>query len=81
MFVNKAHEARTIAVRFGSGSTSFAGTLTEVTYGSAQYAWHATGASSYAKPNDPPAVTPIAASPSYVIPAQSITVLRGSVLP
>jgi hypothetical protein len=80
MLVNKDTENHAVTVRFGSAhAAAFVGTVTETTYGSAQYAWHARGEASYAAPNDPPLTTQVAAAASYVVPAQSITVLRGEV--
>jgi hypothetical protein len=70
-------------VRFSDGdaNASFSGTITETTYGSAQYAWHAHGALSYAQPNEPPSSERKPASATYLLPAQSITILRGGISP
>ncbi|MBV8153685.1 MAG: discoidin domain-containing protein [Candidatus Eremiobacteraeota bacterium] len=83
MFVNKDVSARTVAPTFAGmgGTAAFGGAVTEVTYGSAQYEWHAGGAASYASPNRPPLVQTIPAAATYSIPAESITVLRGNVVP
>jgi hypothetical protein len=61
---------------------SFVGPVAMITYGKAQYQWHASGvsgASGYAQPDDPPRVSSVQAEPSteYTLPAASITVLRG----
>jgi hypothetical protein len=81
LLTNKDASAQRVSIRFfdGHASESFIGTLTRVTYGNGQYAWHPHGASSYAQPNAPPLVVQTPASATYLVPAQSITVLRGSV--
>jgi hypothetical protein len=83
LLTNKDSMAHRISVRFSSGNAdaSFAGDVTEITYGSAQYAWHARGAASYAAPNAPPLVIRLPASATYAVPAESIVVLRGAIAP
>jgi hypothetical protein len=82
MLVNKDAIAHDVAVRFEGatgGATGFADDVTRITFGSAQYVWHARGAASRPVPNDPPAVSTLhgGANATYSIPALSITVLRG----
>ncbi len=79
MTVNKDSRPHSIAIHFGR--KRFAGTVTRTTFGSAQYVWRSKGAQSRPDPNDPPATTTMRASDAgvYVIPAQSITVLRGRI--
>ncbi len=81
LLVNKDARARSVAVRFSneSATQSFTGNVTEVSYGRAQYVWHALGAASYARPNGPPVVRQIPASGTYDVPAESIVVLRGAI--
>jgi F5/8 type C domain len=80
LVTNKDAAAHRISVRFaGNSNASFAGSVTEITYGGAQYRWHPRGASSYALPNDPPRVIRLQAPAAYTIPPQSITVLRGAI--
>jgi len=83
MLVNKDKSPHIISVRFSNGSASagFEGSVTRVTFGSAQYAWRQLGAQSGPNPNDPPAASTVngGAGVSYDVPAQSITVLRGTI--
>ena len=84
LLVNKDKTPHRVAVSFaGDGETvsSFKGDVVEVTYGSAQYVWHALGASSYPAPDAPPLVAHVGARASYTLAPQSITVLRGTVSP
>jgi hypothetical protein len=84
MLVNKDPQPRNVALRFAGvqgADASFAGNVTEVTYGSAQYAWQAQGRSSHPSPNDPPLRSTMPAPATYVVPAQSITVFRGTIAP
>jgi hypothetical protein len=76
LFVNKDSRPHQVAVRFGS--QSFRGSVTRADFGPAQYVWHARAAASMPSPDGPPAHSVIPAASSYKIPAQSITVLRGS---
>jgi F5/8 type C domain-containing protein len=83
MLVNKDARAHDVRVRFADATTGrsseFAGDVTRVTFGSAQYVWRRRGAASRPDPNEPPAISTIrgGAGTAYTIPAQSITVLRG----
>ena len=76
LFVNKDSRAHDMAVQLGS--QTFRGRVTRVVFGAAQYTWHARGAASMPSPDGPPARSVITAAPTYSIPAQSITVLRGN---
>ena len=80
LIVNKDSRARTVTVRFGE--KRFGGSLTRVSFGRAQYVWHSNGAASRPDPGHPPVTVTMRANRAgqYVIPAQSITVLRGTVL-
>lgn len=83
LLVNKDDRAHDVSVRFEDaakgGSSTFAGDVTRVTFGSAQYVWRRRGAASRPDPNEPPAVSTVqgGAGATYAIPATSITVLRG----
>jgi hypothetical protein len=88
MLVNKDAKEHDVAVEFtssnGRGAQVFSGLVTRVTFGSAQYVWHARGAQSLPAPDDPPVKDELQAGPpstTFAIPAQSITVLRGTILP
>jgi NedA-like, galactose-binding domain len=61
----------------------FSGTVTQVTFGSAQYVWHPDGANSHADPDGPPATSTVPAGreATFTLPEASITVLRGEVAP
>ncbi|HTX58900.1 MAG TPA: discoidin domain-containing protein [Verrucomicrobiae bacterium] len=85
MLVNKDERSHDVGVSFvdpvAHVTSAFTGTVTELSYGPAQYRWHAQGASSFANPNDPPALARLPAAPAYAIPAKSIAILRGHVAP
>jgi len=59
----------------------FAGALTQIVFGSAQYQWHNREENSYADPDGPPAQSQLTANErtKYEIPKASIVVLRGQV--
>ncbi len=85
MLVNKDTKPRSVAVAFSDGATgqskAFTSEVTMVTFGPAQYVWHARGAASAPAPEGPPARQTLSASSTYTIPARSITVLRGAIGP
>lgn len=62
---------------------SFAGPITTVTFGKAQYEWHADRKRGYADPDNPPAQSTINGNPNtaYELPPASLTVLRGKIAP
>ena len=79
MLVNKNDKPYHVRIQFdGLGARAFAGPVTRVTWGSAQYAWRAQGAQSHPDPNDPPAVSTVD-GPMFEVPALSLTVFRGHV--
>jgi hypothetical protein len=61
--------------------SSFAGSVSAVTFGSAQYQWHPAPDGGMADPDGPAARATIAASSGtvFTLPQASITVLRGSI--
>ncbi len=59
----------------------YAGSATMITFGRAQYQWHAKGRDGVAGPAGPPATTSIAADEQtlFELPAASVSVVRGTV--
>jgi len=59
----------------------FTGPLTSITFGKAQYQWHAGGKNGFADPDGPPVETTISGNSDvrYTLPAASLNVLRGKV--
>jgi F5/8 type C domain len=59
---------------------SFAGPITMITFGKAQYQWHPAGRDGYADPDHPPVTKSVeaGADTAYTLPAASVTVLRGT---
>ena len=57
----------------------FAGPVTMITFGKAQYQWHAARKKGYADPDGPPATSQLSGEENalYELPAASVTVLRG----
>jgi hypothetical protein len=57
----------------------FEGTVDVVTFGAAQYQWHAAPAGGHADPDGPAARSTVNANAStkFTLPAASVTVLRG----
>ena len=84
MLINKDYDqAHKVQVTFtdGHGPRSFTGEIAAITFGKAQYQWHPAGKKGYAEPDGPPQTTTIAATAQtqYVLPAASLTILRGKV--
>jgi hypothetical protein len=86
MLINKDHDnAHSIRISFRSGEAAaaqiFAGPVTMVTFGKAQYQWHADRKRGHADPDNPPLRSTISAdnSTQYELPAASLTVLRGKI--
>jgi hypothetical protein len=83
MLINKDHEsAHAISISFRNGeekTQSFAGPVAVITFGKAQYEWHADRKRGHADPDHPPARSALTADPHslYNLPAASLTVLRG----
>jgi hypothetical protein len=59
----------------------FEGPISMVTFGSSQYQWHSAGREGYADPDNPPlkSTTNGTEGSTYMLPAASLTVLRGTV--
>jgi hypothetical protein len=92
MVVNKdqenAHEvkvafdgAKTAAKSANGSAVGFAGSVDVVTFGAAQYQWHASPTGGHADPDGPAARSTVNASATtkFTLPAASVTVLRGKV--
>ena len=64
-----------------SGPRPFAGAVTRITFGKAQYQWHADRKRGHADPDNPPVRSTISADDNtqYELPAASLTVLRGKI--
>jgi hypothetical protein len=88
LVVNKdQHNPHKVKIRFQKGhegiESAFTGAVTTLTFGSAQYRWHAKGSAGFADPNSPPVRTTMTAGDDTVfeLPAASISVIRGSLAP
>jgi hypothetical protein len=59
----------------------FSGQVDRITFGSAEYVWHAEGERGHAEPDGPPSQSRVSGSAEtlYKLPMASITVLRGSI--
>ncbi len=86
LLVNKDRDrARDVRIAFRDADaktdSGFSGPLKVVTFGAAQYQWHAAGADSYADPDGPPATSALTANAqtSYTLPKASITVIQGKI--
>jgi hypothetical protein len=77
LIINKDSRARTVTVRFAR--FTFGGLVTRISFGRDQYVWRSRGAASRPDPNAAPVTVRLSANRAgtYVIPARSITVLRG----
>jgi hypothetical protein len=86
MLINKDYDnAHSVRISFDSGDASsaksFAGAVTMITFGKAQYQWHPDRKRGHADPDSPPARSTISADDKmqYELPAASLTVLRGKI--
>src|SRR6202044_2213856 len=84
MVINKdhdqAHKVRIVFHDAGrNGNVFFRGPVTMITFGKAQYQWHADRKQGWADPHDPPASSQLTGGSDglYDLPAASLTVLRG----
>jgi len=84
MLIYKDHDhAHQVRIAFhDSGSnrnTFFAGQVAMITFGKAQYQWHAARKKGYADPDGPAARSQLTGEENmqYELPAASVTVLRG----
>jgi hypothetical protein len=67
----------------GKTDSSFAGPVSMITFGKAQYQWHPARKEGYADPDGPAATSTVDGAPDaqYTLPPASMTVLRGHVKP
>jgi F5/8 type C domain len=85
LLINKdydnSHTVRIIFDDAGNGDHWFRGPVAAISFGRAQYQWHPARKNGFADPDDPPVSYKLNGGPSsgYVLPAASITVLRGKV--
>jgi hypothetical protein len=87
LLINKDQEnAHAVTVRFEDSvhhrQGAFAGPVTAVVFGRAEYQWHPDREGGVADPDGPPTTTTVQAhaATSFNLPAASITVLRGKVV-
>jgi hypothetical protein len=73
------HPVRIVFRDDASSNRSFAAPVTMITFGKAQYQWHPGRKNGYADPDGPAVTSSVesAADSQYVLPAASMTVLRG----
>jgi len=84
LLVNKDHDSsHRVRIMFHDENTdrTFAGAVTSISFGKAQYQWHSGRLKGYADPDGPPVTSKVVGTheTQYDLPAASITVLRGSV--
>jgi hypothetical protein len=84
MLINKDHDhAHQVRIVFQNAEskheTFFTGSLAMITFGKAQYQWHAARKKGYADPDGPPVTSQLKGGDNavYDLPAASLTVLRG----
>jgi hypothetical protein len=85
MLINKDHDhAHPVHLIFHDADrnldSSFTGSITMITFGKEQYQWHSDRKKGYADPDGPPVRSKVRgdASAFYVLPAASVSVIRGS---
>jgi hypothetical protein len=86
LLINKDHDhPHQIRIVFHDANSNhdafLAGPVTMITFGKAQYQWHAARKKGYADPDGPPATSQVRGGENelYELPAASVTVLRGTV--
>jgi hypothetical protein len=84
MLINKDHDhPHRVRIVFHDADrnrdTFFLGPVAMITFGKAQYQWHAARKKGYADPDGPPATSELtgAENAQYNLPAASVTVVRG----
>ena len=84
MLINKDHDyAHQVRIKFHDAETnrnrSYVGSVIMITFGKAQYVWHAARKRGQADPDGPPSTASLTGSEDtvYNLPAASLTVLRG----
>jgi hypothetical protein len=87
MLINKdydqPHQVRIVFQNDKGASAAFAGEVTMLTFGKAQYQWHSARREGYADPDGPPAKSTITAGPNalYTLPPASLNIIRGQLAP
>ncbi len=88
IIINKDYDnPHAVRAVFHDGDTGierrFAGEITMLTFGKAQYQWHAARKKGFAGPDNPPLQTTktVTADTLYSLPPASITILRGRIKP
>jgi hypothetical protein len=86
LLVNKDYDnSHTVRIVFHDPATnvdrSFQGPVMAISFGKAQYQWHPARKNGFADPDGPPVTSSVTGGPNseFVLPAASITVLRGKV--
>src|SRR6266581_4879909 len=86
MVVNKDHDnAHQVRIVFHDDSSNtgrgFAGPVTVISFGKAQYQWHPARKNGYADPDGPPVTSTQTGGPDalYTLPAASVNILRGNI--
>jgi len=82
LLVNKDFAPREIALRFAhasGGASIFGGRVAMTVFGRSQYGWRGTRRDELPAPDDPPRTSVLAGGLQYLLPAESIVVLRGTV--
>jgi hypothetical protein len=85
MLINKdydhAHQVHIVFQDDKGGRGSFAGTVTILTFGKAQYQWHSARRDGYADPDGPPVKSTVTggADMLYSLPPASLNIVRGQV--
>ena len=84
LLINKDHDhAHQVRIVFQDADSnrenSFSGPVTMITFGKAQYQWHADRKRGHADPDNPPVTSTISGGENtpYTLPAASLTILRG----
>ena len=86
LIINKDHESsHAVKIEFHDAESnaghSFAGPVTQLTFGKSQYQWHPAGKSGYADPDGPAVTSTLTGGQDalYSLPPASINILRGKV--
>ena len=84
MLINKdQNKDHAVKIVFKDPDRTFSGPVDRITFGAAEYQWHADGVNGHADPDSPPAKSKVTggAGTLYRLPKASIVVLRGSLQP
>jgi len=80
MLINKdRNNPHAVKIAFSEARRHFSGPVDRITFGAAEYQWHANGLNGSADPDGPPARSKVqgGADTLYQLPKASIVVLRG----